>query len=212
MKKKSILSGLLAVIMVFSLTSTAFAATGKTVTFKGGHIYNTEKGKPGTIQIKLSNITKTKKNVKIDLKDYIDDDSLADTVFGYTEEDEAITLKDIVSDGVTVYSADKSPVTVTSKSVLTCFWVTYTGNVEKATYTPKYFSFNDYLSNQDKAKVLTKKPEGDYFIAPDTKMKLTKSGKYLFIVKDDGFIDGSPFGAFCVNVKQYKHFGSQNTV
>jgi hypothetical protein len=201
MKKKSILSVLLAVIMVFSLTSTVFAATGKTVTFNGGHIYQTEKGKPGTIQIKLSNIVKTKKSVKIDLMDYIDDASVAETIFGYTEEDEAIKLKDIMSDGITVYYADKSPVTVTSKSALTCFWVSYTGNVEKATYTPKYYSFDDYLSNPDKAKVLKTKPEGDYFLAPRTSMKLTKSGKFLFIVKDDGFIDGSPISAFCVIVK-----------
>ncbi len=201
MKKKSILSVLLALVMVFSLTSTAFAATGKTVTFNGGHIYQAEKGKPGTIQIKLSNITKTKKDVKIDLMDYIDDASLADIVFGYTEEDEAITLKDIVSNGVNVYYADKSPVTVTSKSVLTCFWANYTGSVEKATYTPKYYSFDDYQSNPDKAKVLKTKPDGDYFLAPGTSMKFTKSGKFLFIVKDDGFIDGSPVSAFCIIVK-----------
>jgi hypothetical protein len=201
MKEKSILSVLLALVMVFSLTSTVFAATGKTVTFNGGYIYQTEKGKPGTIQIKLSNIINTKKSVKIDIMDYIDDASVADTIFGYTEEDDAITLKDIVSEGITVYYADKAPVTATSKSVLSCFWVSYTGNVEKATYTPKYFSFDDYLNNPDNAKVLTKKPEGSYFLAPGTKMKLTKSGKYLFIVKDDGAIDGSPISAFCVIVK-----------
>lgn len=206
MKMKRILSVLLALVMVFSFTTSAYAATGKTVTFNGGYIYQDEKGKPGTIQIKLSNISTTKKNVKISSKTfmtYVDDDSVADTIISYTEDGDTITVKDLVTDdkGVTVYYADKAPVTITAKSSLSCFWATYTGNVVKATYTPKYYSFDDYLSNSGKAKVLTKEPEGDYLLAPGTSMKLTKPGKYLFIVKDDGLIDGSPVNAFCVIVK-----------
>lgn len=201
MNKKSILSVLLALAMLLSVTSTAFAATGKTVTFNGGHIYQSEKGKPGTAQLKLSNITKTKKNVKIDLDDYTDDSSLADTVFGYTEEDEAITLADVVSDGVTVYYADKAPVSITAKSALSCYWISYKGTVEKTKFTAKFYDFDDYLSHPGKAKVLKKQPDGDYLLAPGCVSKITKAGKYLYVVKDDGLIDGSPVSAFCVIVK-----------
>ena len=201
MKKKSILSVLLALVLVLSLTSTAYAATGKTVTFKGGYIYNAEKGKPGTIQIKLSNITKTKKNVKIDIMDYIDDASSADTILGYTAEDEPITLNDIVSGGVTMYYADNAPVTVTSKSPLSFFGVAHKGKLEKTTFSLKYYSFDDYLRNQGKAKVVTKQPKGSYLLAEGSKNKINKAGNYLYIVKDDGLIDGSPFDAFCVIVK-----------
>ncbi len=202
MKKKRILATLLAVVMVFSMTATPVsAATGKTVTFNGGHIYQTEKGKPGTAQLKLSNITKTEKNVKIDLDDYADDSSIADTVFGYTEEDEAITLADVISDGVTVYYADKAPVSVTVKSALSCFWISHKGAATKTKCTPKFYDFDDYLNHPGKAKVLTKQPKGDYLIAPGCVSKINKAGKYLYVVKDDGMIDGSPVSAFVVIVK-----------
>lgn len=205
--KKSALSVLLALILVFSLTTSVFAATkAKTVTFNGGYIYKTEKGKPGSAQVKISNIVKTKKNVKISektlIKNYTETEDLANTFFGYDENYEEITLKDIVTaNGVTEFHADKAPVTVTAKTALSCFWACYAGDEEKATYTPKYYSYNDYLKDQTKAKVLKDMPEGDYLLAPGTKIKLTKPGKFLFVIADDGTIDGSPFSAFCVIIK-----------
>lgn len=200
---KRVLSVLLALVLLLSFTTTAYAATGKTVTFNGGYIYATEKGKPGTIQAKITSIIKTKKNVKIsskELMNYVDDDSVADTVIDYTEDDDTITLKDIVTsdDGVTVYYADKAPVTVTAKSAMSCFWVNYKGSTVKTKFTPKFYSFDDYLSNPNKVKILNTQPEGDYLFAPDTTMKLNKPGKYLFALKDDGLIDGSPVSVFCV--------------
>ncbi len=208
MKKKTVLSVLLAIIMVCAMITPAFAATkAKTVTFNGGHIYQAEKGKPGTAQVKISNIVKTKKNVKISkkslIKNYTETEDTANTVFGYDENGEEITLADVVTgdDGVTVYYADKAPVTVTAKSALTCFWGCYVGDDEKTKYTPKYYSYYDYLENQDKAKVRTEIPEGDYLMAPGTKLKITKPGKYLFVVKDDGMIYDSPISAFCVIVE-----------
>jgi hypothetical protein len=202
MKIKRILSAVLTLALALTMTATpVMAATGKTVTFNGGHIYTTEKGKPGTAQLKLSNITKTKKNVKIDLSDYTDDASLADTVFGSTEDGDDITLADVVSAGVTVYYADKAPVSVTVKSALSCFWISHKGAATKTKCTPKFYAFNDYLSNPDKAKVLTNQPDGDYLLAPGCVSKITKAGKYLYVVKDDGLIDGSPISAFVVIVK-----------
>jgi hypothetical protein len=207
MWKKSVLSVLLAFIMVFSLITPAYAATkAKTVTFNGGYIYQAEKGKPGTAQVKISNIVKTKKNVKISekslIKNYTETKETANLVFGYDENGDELKLKDIVTgeDGVTVYYADKAPVTVTTKTTLSCFWACYTGDEVKAKYTPKYYDFEDYYYNQEKAEVLTEIPY-DYLMAPGTKMKLTKAGSYLFIIKDDGFISDSPFSAFCVIVK-----------
>ncbi len=201
--KKRVLSIVLTLTLLLSMTTSALAATGKTVTFNGGHIYETEKGKPGTIQVKLSNITKKKANVAIsdkELLNYVDDDTVANTVISYTEDGDPITVKDIVQsdDGVTVYYANKAPVTVTAKSALSCFWVSYKGNEVKAKYIPKYYSFDDYLSNPDEPEILKTQPEGDYLVAPGTIMKLNKPGKYLFILKDDGLISDSPASAFCV--------------
>mgnify|MGYP001573871793 CR=1 FL=1 len=72
MKKKSILSIVLTLVLLMSLTTPAMAATkGKTVTFNGGHIYSAEKGKPGTIKAQLTNITSTK-SVKISDKGLMD--------------------------------------------------------------------------------------------------------------------------------------------
>lgn len=206
--KKTTLSVLLALIMVFSVTTSVFAATkAKTVTFHGGHIYKTDDGKVGTAQVKISNIVKTKKNVKITekslIKNYTDTEELANTVLGYDEDYEEITLKDIVvGNSITEYHADKAPVTVTVKTALSCFWACYSGEEEKATYTPKYYSFDDYLKNQTKAKVLKDMPENGYLLAPGTKIKLTKPGKFMFVIADDGLISGSPFSAFSVIINK----------
>jgi hypothetical protein len=204
---KRVLSIVLTLVLLLSMTTSAFAATGKTVTFNGGHIYQNVKGKPGTIQVSLSNISKKKSNVKISEKElmtYVDDDTVADTVISYAEDGDAVTVQDIVTNksGVTVYYANSKTVTVTAKSVLNCFWVSYKGNVVKTKYTPKYYSFNDYLINPTKAKILTTPPEDDYLIAPGTTMKLNKPGKYLFVLQDDGMISESPVSAFCVIINK----------
>lgn len=184
---------------------TAMAATGKTVTFHGGHIYKDQNSESGTAQVKITNVTKTQKNVKLNnktVKEYIDTKELGDTPF-YCEDGSVLTAKEIATseEGITVYYTSKAPVTVTASSALTCFWACYPGTVQKTDYTPKYYSFNDYLSKENEAKVLSKKPNEDYLFAPGTQLKINKPGKYLFIVKDDGMISDTPFSAFCVIVK-----------
>jgi len=206
MKKKSILSIVLTLALLFSMTTLAQAATtGKTVTFNGGHIYQAEKGKPGTIQVKLTNIA-SKKSVKIDekaLMDYIDDATVADTIISYTEDGDEITLKDLVTEGkVTTYYAKSTTVTITTKSAMSSFGFYYKGE-EKTKLTAKFYSFDDYLANStnpEKIKVYKEKPEGNWLVAPGTKLKINKPGKYLFITKDDGLISDTPVGVFCVIV------------
>ena len=72
--------------------------------------------------------------------------------------------------------------------------------VTKTTFTPKDWSFDDYLANEDKAKVYTTKPEGYWLLAPGTANKVNKTGKYLVVVHDDGAISNSPLSVLCVNV------------
>lgn len=201
--KKRILSVLLALVLLLSFTTTAFAASGKTVTFNGGYFYN-DKDKEGTIQIKLTNIA-TKKNIKIDKKElmnYVDDDTVANIIIGYDEDGNSYTLKDTVtSDKVTTYYANSAPVTITTKNPLGYFFYSYKGTEEKAKFTPKYFTLDDYIADGLNAKVYKDEPKGDWLYAPNTTIKITKPGKYIFAVQDDGFIDGSPTDVFCVIVK-----------
>lgn len=206
---KKLATILLTVAVTTSVMFTSvFAATGKTVTFDGGHIYQAEQGKPGTIKLDLTNIL-SQANVKMDsteLLTYLDDDKTANEVI-YTDEDgNGYSISNIVkglnnNGGVPVYYASTLPVLITAKTPLTAFMSFWKGDdATKVTFIPKYWSFNDYLSNEDKAKVYTTKPNGDYLFAPGTAEKVNKTGKYLFVVHDNGAIDNSPVSVLCVNV------------
>jgi hypothetical protein len=206
---KKLATILLTVAVATSVICTSvFAATGKTVTFNGGHIYQAEQGKPGTIKLDLTNIL-SQANVKMDSKElltYLDDDKTANEVI-YTDEDgNGYSINNIVNDlnnngGVPVYYASTLPVMITAKTPLTAFMGFWKGDDnKKVTFIPKYWSFDDYLSNEDKAKVYTTQPKGDYLFAPGTAEKVNKTGKYLFVVHDNGAISNSPLSVLCVNV------------
>jgi hypothetical protein len=206
---KKLATILLTVAVATSVMCTSvFAATGKTVTFNGGHIYQAEQGKPGTIKLDLTNIL-LQANVKMDSKElltYLDDDKAANEVI-YTDEDgNGYSINNIVKDlnnngGVPVYYASTLPVLITAKTPLTAFMSFWKGDDDtKVTFIPKYWSFDDYLSNEDKAKVYTTKPKGDCLFATGTAEKVNKTGKYLFVVHDNGAISNSPLSVLCVNV------------
>ena len=181
-----------------------FAATGNTVTFNGGHIYQ---GNSGTIKLDLTNIV-SQANVKMDSKElltYLDDEQTAnDTI--YTDEDgKGYSINSIVQDlnnngGVPVYYASDLP-DITADTPLTAFMAYWKGaDTTQATFTPKYWSFSDYQANEDKAKVYTTKPEGDSLFAPGTVEAVNKTGRYLVVVHDNGAISNSPLSILCLNV------------
>jgi hypothetical protein len=204
--KKRILALVVLSVLMLSLGTQVFAATGNTVTFNGGHIYEEEVGKPGTATLTVTNIIETR-TVKFDEKElmtYVDSEEVANREL-YTDADGVVTtIKDVVTNenGITVYYANNAPVTVTATSALTTFFYSYKGDEIKSVYTPKFYTYDEYYNNFENTKIYTKKPEVNWLFAPGTTSRLDKPGKYLFIVKDDGLIGGSdtPSNAFCVIV------------
>lgn len=183
----------------------AFAA--ETVTFNGGHIYQTQAGKPGTIKLDLTNID-SQANVKMtdaELMTYLDNDGTVDKIIYTDEVGKGYSIRSIVADlnkkdGVPVYSASGLP-TITAKTPLTminCFW--QGDDTTKGTLSLKYYLRSDYLANDDKAKVYDTQPTANYLIAPGTTEKINKAGKYLLVIHDNGAIDQSPVSLLCVNV------------
>lgn len=204
---KKLATTLLTVAVITSLLcTTAFAVTGKTVTFNGGHIYQAEEGKPGTVKVEITNIT-SQANIKMDAKElltYLDDDKTANEV--YTDIDgNTYSIQSIVADlnnngGVPVYNASNVPVVLTAKTPLTAFMCYWKGNDStKSTFIPKYYSFDDYLSSEN-PKSYTTQPEGGWLFALGTANEINKPGKYLFVVHDDGAISDTGTNVFCVNV------------
>lgn len=206
---KKLATILLTVAVATSVMFTSvFAATAKTVTFNGGHIYQAEQGKPGTIKLDLTNIL-SQANVKMDSKElltYLDDAKTANEVIYTDENGNGYSINSLVKDlnnngGVPVYYANTLPVFITAKTPLTAFMTFWKGDdATKATFIPKYWSFDDYLAKEDKAKVYTTKPKGEWLFAPGTANKVNKTGKYLVVVHDDGAISNSPLSVLCVNV------------
>jgi hypothetical protein len=183
----------------------AFAA--ETVTFNGGHIYQTQAGKPGTIKLDLTNID-SQANVKMtdaELMTYLDNDGTVDKIIYTDEVGKGYSIRSIVADlnkkdGVPVYSASGLP-TITAKTPLTminCFW--QGDDTTNGTLSLKYYLRSDYLTNDNKAKVYDTQPTANYLIAPGTTEKINKPGKYLLVVHDNGAIDQSPVSLLCVNV------------
>lgn len=209
---KKLASILLTTTLAASLMCTpVFAETGKTVIFKGGdispvNILNRDEGTYGTIELELTNID-SQANVKMDTKElmtYLDDDGTVDKVI-YTDDDgKGYSINNIVKDlnnkgGIPVYYASSLPV-ITAEKPMTAFMTFWKGDdTTKATFSPKYWSFNDYLANEDKAKVYTTKPDGDWLFAPNTSEQINKTGRYLFVLHDNGAISPSPINIICVN-------------
>lgn len=213
---KKLASILLTAAVTTSLMCTpVFAGTGKTVIFKGGdispvNIFNRDEGTYGTIELELTNID-SQANVKMDTKElmtYLDDDGTVNKVI-YTDEDgKGFSINSIVQElnregGVPVYYASSMPV-ITAKDPMTAFMSFWKGDdTTKITFSPKYWSFKDYLanmSNEDKTKVYTTKPDGDCLFAPETVEQINKTGRYLFVLHDCGAISNSPLSIICVNV------------
>jgi hypothetical protein len=183
--KKLALTLIITALTTGALYAPAFAAT--TVTYNGGHIYQTQQGKPGTIKLDITNID-SQQNVKMtdtELMSYLDADGTVDKTVYTNEVGKTFSIRSIVQDlnskgGVPVYTASSMPV-LTAKTTLNTFLAFWKGtDVTQATYNLK--------------------SDANGLIAPGTNEKINKSGKYLFIVHDSGAIDDSPVSILCVNV------------
>ncbi len=190
------------VVLLNVLTATAFAAT--TETFYGGYSDSNYKG---SIEVDLTNIS-SKKNVilsETEAAEYFDDAETLDMIvdYGY-EEYKEITIKDIIeyyndNGGVPTYYADAAPVVVTAKLAMRTFYFSYKGDSVKYTFEPKYYSFGEYLYDFEDKQVYTQPPE-NWLYADGTTATLIEPGKYIFVVRDDGFVFPSSAGIFCVHI------------
>jgi hypothetical protein len=172
--KKSIVSVLLALAMVFSLTTPAFAATKpstKTITFKAG-TNNNESSMDSNTTIKVTNVTSQK---TMDFSaDVSDEDGNKDTISGkkskviYCKGKTTITLKPNKGDttaqyfGISLYSDAKN-----AKSI-------------KMKYS--YYDFN--WETEEVGKKLDKEPDNeDWVLGDGTSCTLTKAGTYVLYVR-----------------------------
>lgn len=203
--KKLALTLLMTAITTGGACLPAFAA--ETVTFNGGHIYQQQQGKPGTIKLDLTNIDSQSlvKMTDAELMSYLDNDGTIDKPVYTNEEGKTFSIRDIVQaqnakEGVPVYTASSLP-SITAKTPLNTLMAFWKGtDTTQATLSSKYYLASDYLANDENAKVYATQPTGAYLYAPGTTEKINKVGKYLFVVHDSGAIDGSPVSVFCVNV------------
>lgn len=210
---KKLASILLTAALATSVICTpVFAETGKTVTFNGGYIYrgvyNTLGGEEhGTVKLDITNID-AQTTIKMDTKElltYLDDEKTANDII-YTDDDgKGYSVNSLVKDlnnegGIPVYYASTLPV-VTVKTPLSTFITFWKGtDVTQATLIPKYYSSDEYFTNENNAKVYTTKPAGSCLYAPGTVQQINKAGRYLFVVHDNGAISNSPVSIICVNV------------
>lgn len=203
--KKLALTLLMTVLTTGASCLPAFAST--TMTFNGGHIYEAQQGKPGTIKIDITNVD-SQANVKMDtseLMTYFDNDDTIDKVIYTDEEGKGYTIRALVTalnakGGVPVYSASSLP-TLTSKTPMTAFMSFWKGDDSMMTFAPKFYSLDEFLKTGGATtKVYDTKPTSEWLYAPGTAEKVTKAGKYLFVVHDNGGIDQSPLSLLCVNV------------
>lgn len=184
----------------------AFAAD--TVTFNGGHIYQTEQGKPGTIKLDLTNID-SQSLVKMDTKElmtYLDDDGTINKIIYTDEVGKGWSINSIVQaqnakGGVPVYTASSMP-SITAKTPMTAFMSFWKGDdTTKVAFAPKFYLQSDFIKTGGATtKIYDTQPTGAWLYAPGTAENVTKAGKYLFVVHDAGGIDQSPLNVVCVNV------------
>lgn len=203
--KKLALTLLMTALTTGAACVPAFAA--ETVTYNGGHIYQTQAGQPGTIKLDLTNID-SQSLVKMDtaeLMTYLDNDGTIDKPVYTNEEGKTFSIRAIVQaqnskGGVPVYTASAMP-TITAKTPMNALMAFWKGtDTTQATLAYKYYLASDYLANDVNAKVYAAQPTGAYLYAPGTTEKINKAGKYLFVVHDNGAIDDSPVSILCVNV------------
>jgi hypothetical protein len=180
MKKKSILSVLLAVAMVFSVTTPALAATKpatKTVTFAP---YDTDDKDftDWTATVKVTNVTKqVTKDFSVDLKAGEDTYTFAGTKSKviYVKAPATITLQPNKGEkhaGVYAFSIIAGEDTY--KSVKAKF---------------KYYAFNLNKYEFDFSKKLSSAPDGSYGYADGSTQTLTKKGTYVLNVKPFNGVD-----------------------
>jgi len=195
-------AALLALVFMFVLTTTAFAAT--TETFYGGYRNTLTKG---SIVVELTNITSVKNVVlsETEAVEYFDKADYLDMAADYDYDSaEVITIRDILTEynnkgGVPVYYADSAPVVVTAKTALRSFFFSYKGDTVKYDYRPIYYSFDEYIHDFENKKVYTE-PPGHYLIADGTTVSLNEPGRYIFVITDNGLVSSSPAGMFCVHI------------
>ncbi|WP_136479725.1 stalk domain-containing protein [Acetivibrio thermocellus] len=195
-------SAVIAMVVLFVLATTSFAAT--TETFYGGYSNVATKG---SIVVELTNIS-SKKNVilsETEAEVYFDDPTeTLNMVVAYDyDEDEEITVRDILeyynnNGGVPTYYADTAPVVVTAKTALSTFYFCYKGDIP-ATYEPKFYSFEEYVYDFENKQTYTEPPE-DWLLADGTSATLSEPGKYFFIFVDDGLVSSSFPGIFCLHI------------
>lgn len=199
---KRLLATVMALVLIFALTTTAFAASIET--FYGG--YNDGYTK-GSIVVELTNIS-SKKNVILSKKDaagYFDNAETLDLEVYYDyDTGEQLTIWDIVEQynnegGVPTYYADTAPVVVTAKTALYAFDFYNQGENEANSYEPKYYSQVDYYYNFDNKKAYIEPPDF-WLLADGTLARLNQPGKYLFLTIDDGLLVPSRAGIFCVHI------------
>lgn len=186
MKKKSVLSVLLALVMVLSVTAApAMAATKtstKTITFDAGTYYE-EESLDSDIAIKVTNVTSQKtKDYSVDLKD---DEGNTNTYEGkkskviYCKAKTTITLKTSGAFGIGLCSDTK-----TTKSVKSNF---------------KYYGFSPETEEVDTSKKYDEAPEGGWVLADGSTYTLTKAGTYVLYVRPYQFYGRESEGDFTLN-------------
>lgn len=206
--KKLALTLLMTALTTGAACLPAFAA--ETMTYNGGHIYQAQAGKPGTIQIDISNVDSQKlvKMTDAELMEYLDADGTIDKIIYTDEVGKGYSIRSIVQslnskDGVPVYTSSSAMPTLTAKTAMTAFMSFWKGDdSSKVAFAPKFYLQNDFLKTggADTLKIYDAQPTTDWIYAPGTAEKVTKAGKYLFVVHDNGGIDGSPLSIVCVNV------------
>lgn len=167
MKKKSILSVLLALVMVFILTTPAVAATKpvtKTITFNAGTYYDEDLLSDAII--KVTNVTSMKTK---DYSTYLSDDDI--TISG--KKSKVITCK------------TKTTITLKTSDAF-AFYMAYDFNKIKSSTVKssfKYYSFDSLSEKVDTSKKYDKAPEGGYVIADGSTFTITKAGTYVVYVR-----------------------------
>jgi hypothetical protein len=182
MKKRSILAILLTLVMVFSITTPAMAATKaktKTVTFNAYDTNDTD-FTDRTATVKVTNVTSQKTK---DFSLYLSD------------EDRTITG----TKSKVIYC--KAPVTITLKPNkgednigVSAFYMTFDSKkVKPSTVTAKYkyYAFDLTKYAFDFSKKLDAKPDGSYGYADGSTQKLTKAGTYVLYVRPQSGVDDS---------------------
>lgn len=178
--KKSILSIVLSLVLLFSLTTPVSAATKpvtKTITFGSTDALPTSY-KYAPVTIKVTNVTSSKTK---DYSVYLTDDKV--TLEG--KKSKVITCK---SSTTIILQPNKGEEHIGVHNFALYF---DSKKVKPSTVktTNKYYAFDLDEYTYDFSKKLTTKPEGSWGYADGSSIKITKPGTYVLYVKvtDDGY-------------------------